>query len=687
MHLAFSDMSQNTDPAQAGDSKEQPTHPHRSFLHSPRHGWLHEFEKRVMGQSPKGSPLASPRPSNVGQQRPNSVDLDRIISNVQLRTARYGGDDPLSPQDDPYGSQPSSQNSAETTRVPPSPAQPEGPKLEHKQDEHSVRQQQERSVQNDNSSDERHRKSKEHSTPRGNPNQPADPNQVGWDGPDDPENPQNWSQSKKWFITGLVSFLTVNVTFASSAPSSATTFIARDFGIGLVTAELITTLFLAGYCLGPIIWGATSELVGRKVIFSISMLMYTLFILGQALAPNPQTLFITRFLSGVCAAAPLTNAGGVVADLWDPVGRGFAMSLFSSSVFIGPALGPLIGGFVTVSYLGWRWVFWVMMIFAAFCWILTILFLPETFAPVLLVRKAKRFRKRDPENNKNLYAPHEKGDFSIKALMHRTLLRPFQILGQEPILVMITVYISVVYGILYGLFEAVPVVFDTVRGFDESKAGLIFIAVGIGTTIGGIISVLVQLRYKRLTPFWHNVPPPEERLWGSMIAGPVLVLGCFWFGWTGQYAAVPWYVPALALVPIGMSFTLVFISLLSYIVDCYMMYAASALAVNTIFRSAFAAAFPLFVRQMFLGMGIGWAASLLGFVALVLTPFPYIFYIYGAQIRGLSKFAPAMDLKVRKKLEEEGKLPEDSTKSAPIFDRNGNKAAKKEHAAQHDPES
>ncbi len=65
---------------------------------------------------------------------------------------------------------------------------------------------------------------------------------------------------------------------------------------------------------------------------------------------------------------------------------------------------------MTQSYLGWRWVFWVMMIFAALCWVMILLFMPETFAPVLLMRKAKRLRRLDPEGNKELYAPHETSD-------------------------------------------------------------------------------------------------------------------------------------------------------------------------------------------------------------------------------------------------------------------------------------
>ena len=181
--------------------------------------------------------------------------------------------------------------------------------------------------------------------------------------------------------------------------------------------------------------------------------MYTLFILGQALAKNPETLFITRFISGVCASAPLTNSGGLIADIFGPVERGFSMSLFSASVFVGPVMGPIIGGFVTESYLGWRWVFWIMLIFSVACWLLAFVCLPETFAPVLLVKKAKKLRKQDPEKNANLYAPHERGDWSLSGIVHRTLYRPFEILVLEPILVLVTIYLSIVYGLLYSLFE------------------------------------------------------------------------------------------------------------------------------------------------------------------------------------------------------------------------------------------
>lgn len=84
----------------------------------------------------------------------------------------------------------------------------------------------------------------------------------------------------------------------------------------------------------------------------------------------------------------------------------------------------------------------------------------------------------------------------------------------------------------------------------------------------------------------------------------------------------------------------IFLQALNYIVDAYLMFAASALAGNTFMRSLFGAAFPLFGRQMFLGMHIQWASTLLGCVALVLAPIPFAFYFYGAKIRAKSKIAP-----------------------------------------------
>jgi DHA1 family multidrug resistance protein-like MFS transporter len=147
---------------------------------------------------------------------------------------------------------------------------------------------------------------------------------------------------------------------------------------------------------------------------------------------------------------PLSWNVGFIADIWPPVGRGPATSLFTASVFLGPVLGPIIEGFILQSGVSWRWIFWVMMIFAGVCTLLIIPTLPETYAPVILSKKARRLRRQDPDLNKDVYAEHEKGDWSVKGLLDRTLFRTFKMLALEPILVLTTIYVAIVYGLLYS---------------------------------------------------------------------------------------------------------------------------------------------------------------------------------------------------------------------------------------------
>ncbi|KAF7969427.1 hypothetical protein HWV62_27375 [Athelia sp. TMB] len=482
------------------------------------------------------------------------------------------------------------------------------------------------------------------------PGEQVDPNIVTWDGPDDPKNPKNWSTGYRYFLSMVACVTTLNVGFASSAPTSAAPYIAAHFGVSLEITDLVTSVFLIGFIAGPIIWGPGSELMGRQIVFRVSMVIYTLFILGQALAPNISTLLITRFVSGVFAAAPLTNCTGVLVDIWDPARRGHAVAIFAACVFIGPVCGPIVGGFVASSHLGWRWVFWIIAMMSSVVTVAVAIGMPETYAPVLLQRKARALRAADPVANAELYGEHERQDWTPKGVLQRTLYRPFTMLRREPILVLTTVYLSFVYGLLYALFQAVPIVFAEERGFGDGQTGMTFIAIGVGACVGAIGSFRFSVRYAGLIGKWHGFPPPEERLMGAMIAGPALVVGSFWFGWAGNNPHLHWIVPCIGLAWIGFSVSLIFVSLLAYLVDTYLMYSASALAANVIFRSAVGAAFPLFTVQMFRALGVGWACTLVGLVALLLTPCPFLFYKFGPRIRAGSTFAPCIDLMIAKKM-------------------------------------
>lgn len=162
------------------------------------------------------------------------------------------------------------------------------------------------------------------------------------------------------------------------------------------------------------------------------------------MATNLQTIFVCRFFGGFFASAPLAIIGGALADFFDPVNRGVALCLFGSATFIGPTMGPIMGGFITMSYLGWRWTQWITMIMAALFGTIGLFVIPETYAPVLLQRKAKNLRYET--RNWAIRAPADEKKVDMKEIAEKYLLRPFKMLALEPILVLVTLYMSLIYG-------------------------------------------------------------------------------------------------------------------------------------------------------------------------------------------------------------------------------------------------
>ena len=177
--------------------------------------------------------------------------------------------------------------------------------------------------------------------------------------------------------------------------------------------------------------------------------------------------------------------------------------------------------------------------------------------------------------------------------------------------------------------------------------GLMFLPI----FLGGVVAVLGYLviwgpRYERLIAQYAPQPvPPEYRLEQAIWAGPALVICFFWFGWT-SYPSVSFWAPMVAGAPLGFAIVWIFVALFNYIVDTYLMFAASALAANTIMRSVFGAAFPLFATQMYDKLNPRWASTLLGFIALVMAPIPLVLFRFGPALRARSAYAPKRPVSV-----------------------------------------
>ena len=202
-------------------------------------------------------------------------------------------------------------------------------------------------------------------------------------------------------------------------------------------------------------------------------------------------------------------------------------------------------------------------------------------------------------------------------------------------------FLQFVYGVVYLLFEAYPIVFTIGHHMSAGITGLMFLPIFLGGCLGVLSYLLIwNPRYEQLAQVHAPLPvPPEFRLEQAMWAAPVFALSFFWFGWT-SYPHVSFWAPLLAGGPLGFSIVWIFLALFNYIIDSYLFFAASALAANTVVRSLFGAGFPLFATQMYESLNPRWASTLLGFIALVMTPIPLVLFKFGPALRARSRYAP-----------------------------------------------
>ena len=418
-------------------------------------------------------------------------------------------------------------------------------------------------------------------------------------------------------------------------------------------------------------WAPFSELYGRKPPLIIAAFGFAIFSIAVAVGKDLQTILICRFFAGLFGSSPLAIVAAVFADMFDNRLRGLAVAVFSATVFMGPLLAPFIGGFITQSDLGWRWTEYISSFMGFVSFALLFFFMEETYPPVVLINKASELRRRT--KNWGIHAKQEEIEVDFKELIVKNVSRPMRILFTEPIVLLITIYMSFICkfdlfvdlfqepgltipdGLLYLFLTAYALVFQGVYGWSAGIGGLAYFGMVAGEVIAFIIIVLDNPRYVRKLEANNNIPVPEWRLPISMVGGVLFAGGLFWFGWTGYTGQIHWIVPVLSGLLTGFGIFSIFLSLLNYIVDAYLMFAASAIAANTFMRSIFGGVFPLFATFMFNGMGIQWASTLLGCVAAVLVPMPVVFYLYGKKIRGRSTFAPAPDIAQDKRRDEESK--------------------------------
>ncbi|CAG8977525.1 hypothetical protein HYALB_00008706 [Hymenoscyphus albidus] len=457
---------------------------------------------------------------------------------------------------------------------------------------------------------------------------------IAWD--DDPSNPLKWPSGKKWSNIILISMQGMVSPIASTILAIAALEIAEDFSLhDHYTLALPVGLYVLGLGLGPLVLAPCSEIYGRRIVYILRFLLFSVLNAGCALSPNITALCILRLLSGMMGSAGPSLGASSIGDMFTRAERGRAQALYAFGPTCGPVLGGILGGFIADRTGGWRWLMWVMAIASGVVFLLCALFLQETYGPYL---RSQRWRNPEAIAQRRPFSPE------ARKLFKRSIGLPIRLLFTSPICTFMSIYLSLIYGILYLHLITILLLFGPSSVYNlhsyqwtHGTTGLAYLGAGLGSLVGTVIcgkfmnqSYTSALR-KQERKTGSAVPTPELRLPFMQIGMSVVPIGLIIFAWSA--GRTHWIVPLLGAFIFGAEMFMGYVCIHTYLVDCFGEIAASALAAAIVTRCFITCAFCVMGFQLYSKLGYAWGTMLLAFLCIAMIPIPILLQFYGPMLR------------------------------------------------------
>ncbi|KAI9311078.1 major facilitator superfamily domain-containing protein [Dichotomocladium elegans] len=454
--------------------------------------------------------------------------------------------------------------------------------------------------------------------------------------------------------------------------------------VDLQTTSLLITLTAAAFSLlsgiSPVFWAAASDYFEiRRFLILLSTVIFGLSSIGAAVINTIVGLVVLRCVQAIGTSCLMSVGAGVIADLYPIEERGAAFSKYYFVVFIGPLLGPILGGFLTLSGLAWRSTFWFCAAFAATTFVVAFIFLDETYRPLRFddpqptasttttaseeISSQEIVEKRESDAKKIPIVTEKEIDMGeqqakapatvptaappapVAATTSATSMSPLQKKSINPFrplfllkylhVILVAFSTAVFFGSMLVLEIILPEQFEKAYGFNSWKIGLSFIGSGLGNVVGSRISaflsdrLLLRARTKRA-----GICRIEDRLTPNIWpCGFILLpLGTLLFGW-GIQMHYSYWVPIVAFAIQTSGLVQVNTTLSAYIVDSLPGMGAGASAVLNFSRMVFACVLMLVTNPMVETLGAGYTCTLLAGLSIFSMCLIVIVKIYGLNMR------------------------------------------------------
>ncbi|KAI5927656.1 major facilitator superfamily domain-containing protein [Camillea tinctor] len=449
--------------------------------------------------------------------------------------------------------------------------------------------------------------------------------------PGDPEDPYNWPSSRKISIGIIFSVGQLVTLMSSSITAAALDDISADLGIGPATTQITFSTYFLGLAFGPIFIAAVCEMNGRKNIWIAANLWY---ILWNSLCPvgySKGLMIAGRFLAATGASAGITLTAPVMADMYRAEKRGKSLAIATFLPYLGPALGPIVGGLAT-QLIHWSWVFWIVSIFNVVVTLLGVAVIKESYTPVLLRRKAIVPQEASPLTARQWSFWHD-----IISRLGTNLLRPVQLLVQRPIMQLIALDMALGFGIYTFMLSTFAALWIDRYGQSKLSGSLHYIAISVGSTISAQVGSHVRKNIGNCDDIDGVKGKPEYRVPYMIIGALIGPVGLFWYGWSAEYR-VAWILVDIGAAIFTCGSFMLSQALLAYTLDEFGDHGASANAACRLLSNILGFAFPIFGPQLYEALGYGLGNSLLALLFIVIgLPIPFCLWIWGKKLRAIGR--------------------------------------------------
>ncbi|KAF6759117.1 vacuolar DHA amino acid exporter [Ephemerocybe angulata] len=422
--------------------------------------------------------------------------------------------------------------------------------------------------------------------------------------------PRKWSPLRKNASLALISSASMIAGLAGSIQNPAVKEMEVDLPATSAQFSWSISMFILVQGLFPLIWSAVSEIKGRKLVYLISLLLFTIGSVVVALSKSIGLVIGFRCFQAAGSSAVIAIGAATLADIFDPAERGTKMGIYYIAPLLGPAVGPIFGGALTTGF-NWRAIFWFLTVVSGSSFLAFLLLFRDTFRRErsLTYQNALKQRKlvtvhtgtsviderppaaKDVEKGVGVHADAalvQRAESAKLTLMDISPVRPLGLVMRRKNNA-VTLFAS---GLLFAFGFLIPYTsartLSTHYNYEALKIGLVTLTYGFGSIAGSLLGgrwsdhQLATLKEKN-----GGVSKPEMRLHSTRIGAIFLPPFTLAFGWICQKHV---HVSAICVFLFSCGFLSIWIysSTLAYIVDANNGRSSTAVACNSAFRGLFA---------------------------------------------------------------------------------------------------